>query len=795
MKKLKKRLLALGLAMTMVATALPQMQLFAGEQEQKEDTTEQKGDGYQGPVRVDIDFNHLDSVAGQEENQTSGYQKRSYRSDARQEQWKRYSSDYYYTQLSAAQKQAWDQLDEECMDILLNTDSSYLQYNSRNDMYLLKPVTANGLTSNQAMQVIELFTYSNPQYYFLSNYFSDAPSQMTIILYTPFGNGQTRSMVTEHFASMLQKWTKDLDTTFPNYDEAADAESQFDMEVEIHDLICDEISYDFKYTDEWYNQSIISVLFDHYGVCAGYAKSMTALLSYYGITNCVVFSSGHVWNEVEIGENWYVLDATWDDSNGDTYINRTYLNTTNEKLNDSTHTEDAYPEYLPASLVPKARGEWSAAEERRMAAPKFRTGGPLDDITVLINASSGRHTQPGLDESSDRVYYGLAPDSYTRKPEQENLTLCTGEVAYDISAGQKLFAMTRSSNEKYKDSRIVCLDDRYLLGRSLLYFFNYGYEYRRSDRFMEVSLTTSEFEIPTPAKKTGYEFLGWGTSNTDPGDLFLPEDLNAEFASLLADDPASLPCMEFVAEWQAKEYTISFDPNGGTLATASRSRQCEYDTALSELPTPTRTGYTFLGWYTAKSGGTKVSVDTLVTGAATYYAHWKVNSYKLQFNGNGGKSSSASKTVTYLAKYGTLPKATRAGYTFLGWYTAKTGGTKVTANSVVKITKTTTLYAHWQKVTVAKGTIAKVVNKATRKAVVTIKSVSGAKGYQIRYATVSNMKGAKTVTLSASTLSRTFKSLKKGKTYYFQVRAYKTDSTGKKIYGSWSAKKSVKIKK
>ncbi|MBQ1682115.1 MAG: fibronectin type III domain-containing protein, partial [Agathobacter sp.] len=94
-----------------------------------------------------------------------------------------------------------------------------------------------------------------------------------------------------------------------------------------------------------------------------------------------------------------------------------------------------------------------------------------------------------------------------------------------------------------------------------------------------------------------------------------------------------------------------------------------------------------------------------------------------------------------------------------------------------------------------KGTIAKVVNKATRKAVVTVKSVSGAKGYQIRYATVSNMKGAKTVTLSASTLSRTFKSLKKGKTYYFQVRAYKTDSTGKKIYGSWSAKKSVKIKK
>lgn len=74
MKKLKKRLLALGLAMTMVATALPQMQLFAGEQEQTEDTNEQKTGGYQGPVRVNVDFDHLE--------QTSGYRKRSYRSDA-----------------------------------------------------------------------------------------------------------------------------------------------------------------------------------------------------------------------------------------------------------------------------------------------------------------------------------------------------------------------------------------------------------------------------------------------------------------------------------------------------------------------------------------------------------------------------------------------------------------------------------------------------------------------------------------------------------------------------------------
>lgn len=777
MKKLKKRLLALGLAMTMVATALPQMQLFAGEQEQTEDTNEQKTGGYQGPVHVNVDFDHLE--------QTSGYRKRSYRSDAQATQWKRYSSDYYYTQLSAAQKQAWDQLDVECMDILLNENSDYVLYDSRNEHYLLKPVTATELTELEAEQVIELFTYSNPQYYFLSNWFSNTPSQMTIILYTPFGNGQTRSMVTEHFASMLQKWTEDIAMTFPDYDALnASSEEQFDVEVEIHDLVCDEISYDYSYTDEWYNQSMISVLFDHYGVCAGYAKSMTALLSYYGITNCVVFSSGHVWNEVEIGENWYVLDATWDDSNGDTYINRTYLNTTNEKINDNTHTEDAYPEYLPASLVPKARGEWSTAVQYRLAAPKFEAHGTLEHIQVTIKTRGD-------------AYYAWQDSAATQKPAQSDMSIMNSnaQLTYDLSANQKLFAMWCDGEDNTRDSRIVCLDDRYYRTGSILFFLNGGYEHRKSDQFIEVPLTATEVTIPT-LQEPGYEVVAWGNSMYNSEDVYdTPEDLNETLADCLSSSPVSLPCTELIARWKTVKYTISFDPNGGTLATASRSRQCEYDTALSELPTPTRTGYTFLGWYTAKSGGTKVSGDTLVTGAATYYAHWKVNSYKVQFNGNGGKSSSASKTVTYLAKYGTLPTAKRAGYTFLGWYTAKTGGTKVTANSVVKITKTTTLYAHWQKVTVAKGTIAKVVNKATRKAVVTIKSVSGAKGYQIRYATVSNMKGAKTVTLSASTLSRTFKSLKKGKKYYFQVRAYKTDSTGKKIYGSWSAKKSVKIKK
>lgn len=70
-------------------------------------------------------------------------------------------------------------------------------------------------------------------------------------------------------------------------------------------------------------------------------------------------------------------------------------------------------------------------------------------------------------------------------------------------------------------------------------------------------------------------------------------------------------------------------------------------------------------------------------------------SYTVSFNTNGGSSSTKSKTVTYSGTYGTLPTPTRDGYTFDGWYTSATGGTKVTSSSKVAATSNHTLYAHW----------------------------------------------------------------------------------------------------
>ena len=135
-------------------------------------------------------------------------------------------------------------------------------------------------------------------------------------------------------------------------------------------------------------------------------------------------------------------------------------------------------------------------------------------------------------------------------------------------------------------------------------------------------------------------------------------------------------------------------------------------------------------------------------------------------------------------------KPVKKTYVFEGWYTEPVGGSKVTE---LTMSKDTTLYAHWKKVVVAKGSVSKVQNKLPKKAVVIIKKISGAKGYELVYADNRKFQNAKKKigTQTTITLSR----LKKGKIYYVKVRAYKKDSTGNKVYGTYSIVKKVKITK
>jgi uncharacterized repeat protein (TIGR02543 family) len=145
-------------------------------------------------------------------------------------------------------------------------------------------------------------------------------------------------------------------------------------------------------------------------------------------------------------------------------------------------------------------------------------------------------------------------------------------------------------------------------------------------------------------------------------------------------------------------YTVSFNGNGGS----SPSSQTVDAGSSTPLPSTTRSGYTFNGWYTASSGGTKAGdAGASYTPASdiTLYAQWSqsgggTTTYTVTFNANGG-SSVSSQTVDAGDSL-TLPSTTRSGYTFNGWYTASSGGTKAgDAGSSYTPTSSVTLYAQW----------------------------------------------------------------------------------------------------
>ena len=181
-----------------------------------------------------------------------------------------------------------------------------------------------------------------------------------------------------------------------------------------------------------------------------------------------------------------------------------------------------------------------------------------------------------------------------------------------------------------------------------------------------------------------------------------------------------------VAQWKANTYTITFNPNGGSLknpggnlnnGTNTNSVPVTYGTNAyygMAGDIPTRTGYNFTGWYTATSGGTKVYDSSGICVEGTYwknqlwsyvgnltvYAQWTPKTYTITYNKNGNIVSNvpSAQTKTHgtnITLSSTSPTRTR--YNFLGWSTSSTATSATYAPGATFSTNAnTTLYAVWQ---------------------------------------------------------------------------------------------------
>ena len=199
----------------------------------------------------------------------------------------------------------------------------------------------------------------------------------------------------------------------------------------------------------------------------------------------------------------------------------------------------------------------------------------------------------------------------------------------------------------------------------------------------EITLTA------TPNK--GYHFKEWQVISggvTIKDDKFTMPDGNVEVKAIFEKDAPPAPT----------EFIVTFDGNGGTPSVGSMTTTNQ---KLSSLPSASRSKHSFDGWYTEKSGGTKITTDTVFSANTTVYAHWTytggynppVTYCTLRFETGGGRDITSLRR-TYnacidLTKY--VP--TWRGYTFIGWYSDRSLTNKV---SEVYLTRDLTVYAGWR---------------------------------------------------------------------------------------------------
>ncbi len=207
-------------------------------------------------------------------------------------------------------------------------------------------------------------------------------------------------------------------------------------------------------------------------------------------------------------------------------------------------------------------------------------------------------------------------------------------------------------------------------------------------------MTSSQNKITVPTR-VGYTFNGYYYN----GVKYI--DSTGAITSAFTKD-AFQDNVILTASWTPKNYTLSFNANGGSVSPSSKT--VTYDAACGTLPTPTRAGYRFDGWF--DSAGKQYTASTVyqVAGNTTVTAKWTALSYAVNYNSNGGTGSVTSSTATYDANFITRPNAfTRAGYQFNGWKDSLGSTWSLTSAGVYEsgkywkwtYTQDITLYAQW----------------------------------------------------------------------------------------------------
>lgn len=207
------------------------------------------------------------------------------------------------------------------------------------------------------------------------------------------------------------------------------------------------------------------------------------------------------------------------------------------------------------------------------------------------------------------------------------------------------------------------------------------------------SASLSQAAFPTPSR-SGYTFLGWFTSPT-----------GSQIADSAYADSISVTSDTFLfGRWDPPIPLVTFDFSDGLTPNQYQSVQQSQSLTATQLPAASRAGYNFLGWYTDPVGGTVVNSNNVsslsIVQDRTLYARWQIIDPVVTFVFGDGVTATQSVAISHSAALSRvqLPSASRAGYNFLGWFTAPVGGQLVDPAYAIStsVSADITLYGQWR---------------------------------------------------------------------------------------------------
>lgn len=292
---------------------------------------------------------------------------------------------------------------------------------------------------------------------------------------------------------------------------------------------------------------------------------------------------------------------------------------------------------------------------------------------------------------------------------------------------------------------------------------------------------------PTPPELKGYEFDRW---DKDFRNVQSDLDVTAVYKEILvpSENPVKVEKITLnmtdllLAKGKKIKLTAKVSPSdaedNSVMWTSSNKKAAVVDSS---------------GRIIAKAPGTAVITATSRDGSNVKASCRVRIGYQVTYKLNKGKNAPSNPSVFLTSERTKLKKAARKGYTFAGWYTDQNYKHRI--KEIKKGTnKNVTLYAKWKKIRVDRVKSLTLQTAGKYRIRVRFGKASGADGYLVKYSTSKDFKKSTTRVRTGRTNPR-IGNLKPGRTYYVKVRAYKTDSAGKSVYGKYSYVKKIRLDK